>query len=309
MNCANHPETPAVAYCQFCGKPLCAQCAHKINNIVGCEPCLAVRVQSATAGAYGVPGGRGFQSTATGPLPSGIIEPPPSWGTQPWLAFLLGWIPGVGAMYNGQFAKALAHVVIFAILVALKDTSGVFGILVAAWIFYQVFDAYQTAVARRDGLPLPNPLGLNDVAHWFGARPTGTYPSSNPWFNNAGNPNATNENPNAAPPGTAPAPGAGPVGESAPGFEPVSGFAASYTAPPVPPAPPRPPDPLGRHWDNRGVPTGAVVLIVLGIAFLLGNMGILSDHWLGRGWPILLIGFGIWLAIQRSRRLPPGGVR
>jgi hypothetical protein len=77
-------------------------------------------------------------------------------------------IPGVGAMYNGQFVKALAHVLIFAVFVSLSDKSLVFGLLVAAWIFYQVFDAAQTAKARRDGLPLPNPFGLNDLGSRLG---------------------------------------------------------------------------------------------------------------------------------------------
>jgi len=30
----------------------------------------------------------------------------------PGIAMLLGFIPGVGAMYNGQFMKAVIHVVI-----------------------------------------------------------------------------------------------------------------------------------------------------------------------------------------------------
>jgi len=88
------------------------------------------------------------------------------------LAGLLGFIPGVGAMYNGQFVKALAHVLIFAVFVSLSDKSFVFGLLVAAWVFYQVFDAAQTAKARRDGLPLPNPFGLNDLGARLGMAPT-----------------------------------------------------------------------------------------------------------------------------------------
>ena len=41
----------------------------------------------------------------------------------PMLAALLGFIPGVGAMYNGQYAKAIAHVVIFAVLASLSPQS------------------------------------------------------------------------------------------------------------------------------------------------------------------------------------------
>ncbi len=304
MNCANHPETPAAAYCQFCGKPLCAQCVHKVGNVISCEPCLAARV-GATAGtaqgatATNIPGASGYQPYSSGPLPPGTVQTPASWGINPGIALAVGWIPGVGAIYNGQIAKALVHVAVFAILIDLTHYNGLIGLLIPIWILYQIFDAYQTAEARRDGRPLPNPLGLNDVGHWFGARTHQPYSTVNPM-----NPYPVNPNPSAADP----APGVA---------EPVSGFAASYVppynVPPVPPMPPVPPN----HYDTPdlwhrccgGVPTGAVILIVLGVLFLLGNFGILSENWLDRGWPILLIGIGVWIVIRRSQTPPAGGVR
>ncbi|MEO6829342.1 MAG: B-box zinc finger protein, partial [Acidobacteriaceae bacterium] len=169
MNCANHPETPATAYCQFCGKPLCTQCVHKINNFVGCAPCLEARLHAATAGGYGA---------SSSPVLLNTGQPQP-WGTEPWIALLLGFIPGVGAMYNGQFAKGIAHVIIFVMLIDLTHYNGLIGMIIAAWIIYQVFDAYQTALARRNGLPLPNPLGLNNIGQWFGVRMHNPYPSTN----------------------------------------------------------------------------------------------------------------------------------
>lgn len=278
MNCANHPETPASVYCQFCGKPLCDACAHRIANIVGCEPCMAARVSGASVPPYrpgsyaGVPPAAGAPSTV-------------AWGVDPWIAFGLGWIPGVGAMYNGQLAKALAHVIIFALLVDLANYNSVLGILIAAWVIYQVFDAYQTALARRNGLPLPNPLGLNDIGQWFGAK-------SHPAANSTGNPMSNPTYGAAAAPPAAAAPFTGP-----------SGFAPSGSMPPVPPNQYDTPD------IRRGVPTGAVVLIVLGVLFLLGNMGIMSEYWWNRGWPIILIVIGVWLVIRRSQRMPPGGAQ
>lgn len=313
MNCANHPDTPVAAYCQFCGKPLCAECIHKINTIIGCEPCLTARI-----GAFSAAGGNVGAGTQSAPTPQGTGYPyapnmpippssvSPSWGTEPWLAFLLGWIPGVGAMYNGQFAKALAHVVIFAALVDLSHYNGVLGLLVAGWVVYQAFEAYQTAIARRDGLPLPNPLGLNDISHWFGARTT---PTANPWVGYGANPNAASENPNPV------APGASPAGNAAPGFTPTSEFVPPYVPPAAPPIPPNPADPLypygpaGPWYGNRGIHAGAVILIVLGVAFLLGNLGILSGYWIERGWPILLIGLGVWMVIRHNQKPPVGGAR
>lgn len=223
---------------------------------------------------------------------------------QPWIAFWLGWIPGVGAMYNGQFAKALVHVLVFAVLASLSDQHGFFGILVASWVFYQVFDAYQTAIARRDGLPLPNPLGLNDAGQWFGIKNSAPYAGVNPFPPNPAPPTsgAAAPDPTANPMGSSSA-----FGSSAPSAAPFTQpFASPYVSPLMPPVPP---DQVDYPELRRGIPTGAVVLIILGVAFLLGNMGIFSDYWLKRSWPLLLIGIGVWLVIQRSQNPPPGGVR
>jgi hypothetical protein len=211
-------------------------------------------------------------------------------------------------MYNGQFAKALAHVVIFALLVDFSHYNGVLGVVVFGWVLYQVFDAYQTAIARRDGLPLPNPLGLNDIAQWFGVRTT---PPTNPWVGRNVSPNATSENPTGATPGVPPVGSVGPIS----GFAPASEYVPPYTPPYVPPVPPNPADPLnpfgpsGALGTNHGIHAGAVILIVLGVAFLLGNLGILSDHWIHRGWPIVLIGVGVWMVIRHSQKPPVGGAR
>jgi hypothetical protein len=43
------------------------------------------------------------------------------------------------------------------------------------------------------------------------------------------------------------------------------------------------------------------VLIVLGVLFLLSNMG-WAWH-IHRWWPVLLIGLGVWLFIRRQQRM------
>lgn len=115
------------------------------------------------AQGYGAPGSQGPAYAAYGAVP-----PPP--GTpNPGLATLLGFIPGVGAMYNGQFAKGLAHIIIFGVLISLSDhVNGIFGLLVGGWYIYMVFDAYQTARAHRDGMQAPDPFGLNNIGERFG---------------------------------------------------------------------------------------------------------------------------------------------
>lgn len=148
MNCAVHTDTPAAAYCRTCGKALCENCKRDVMGAIYCEPCIAVRLQGAT-NAPSQP--MAMPSTPTVP------------GTpSPGVAMLLGFIPGVGAMYNGQFLKGFIHVVLFVLLILATDNiSGLFGILIAFSIFYMAFDAYKTAEAKRLGLPLPDPLGLD----------------------------------------------------------------------------------------------------------------------------------------------------
>jgi hypothetical protein len=80
---------------------------------------------------------------------------------------MLGLIPGVGAMYNGQFFKGFIHVIVFAALISISDHYSIFGIFIAAWVLYQSFEAFHTAKALRDGQPAPDPLGLNEVGNWL----------------------------------------------------------------------------------------------------------------------------------------------
>src|SRR5260370_18433196 len=90
--------------------------------------------------------------------PVAVVPGTPS----PGVAMLLGFIPGVGAMYNGQFMKGFIHVVLFVTLIgATANINGLFGILIGFAVLYMAFDAYKTAEAKRLGLPLPDPLGLD----------------------------------------------------------------------------------------------------------------------------------------------------
>jgi LiaI-LiaF-like transmembrane region/B-box zinc finger len=160
MNCAVHTQTQAVAYCRTCGKALCEDCKRDVMGAIYCEPCIAARLQGQT-----VPG-------VTVPAPPSVPGTP-----NPVMAGLLGFIPGVGAMYNGQFAKAFAHVVIFVLLIVATDRLGIFGILIAFFVFYMAFEAYKTAEAKRHGLPAPDPLGLDKM---FGMQETQHHVAATP---------------------------------------------------------------------------------------------------------------------------------
>jgi len=68
--------------------------------------------------------------------------------------FLLGFIPGVGALYNGEYQKAAVHVGIFILLSILMDylprsLRDTFGWVRVAFFFYMAFEAYHTAQKKN----------------------------------------------------------------------------------------------------------------------------------------------------------------
>jgi hypothetical protein len=249
MDCVNHSGTNATAYCQSCGKALCADCVR--NAAAGqvlCDPCLTAW--------------QSYQQP---------FIPPPISGPNPSAAAALGLIPGVGAMYNGQFVKGFIHVVVFAVLVSLTDYYPIFGIFIAAWIIYQSFEAYHVARALRDGQPPPDPFGLNQLGDLLNM---GTRPRN---------------------------PGQPPAGQAIP-MPPTGSYQTPppYQAPFPPPAgaydPSMPPPPVSYR---RREPVGAIVLIALGLLFLLGQLDVFRGRFFGLTWPLLLIALGVWLIIRR----------
>jgi len=154
MNCANHPDIPAVAYCRACGKPLCQSCQRTAQGTIYCEEHIpAERTVDADAAHAG-------SSPWTAMPAAGPPVHRPDLGASPGLAFLLGFIPGVGAIYNGQYAKGLIHVVVLGLLISIassgvsNDFSGLIGLMIAAWFFYMAFEAYHTAKKRQLGMPV-----------------------------------------------------------------------------------------------------------------------------------------------------------
>ena len=146
---------PRAGFCQDCGRPLTELTVRRVGGGVFCEPCLTARVVA------GSPLGA---SRNVPPSSSASAATVPGDEPRPALAAVLGFIPGVGAMYNGQFVKGIVHLAIFVMLTFVaNNVSGLGWIFCWGWIFYMAFEAYHTAVARRDGLPLPNAFGFNDL--------------------------------------------------------------------------------------------------------------------------------------------------
>ncbi len=145
MKCANHPQVDSVVFCGHCGRPLCGECKHEVRGMIYCENCLAARLQP--------PGLSPLLGAGAGPSPG--------------LGLVLGFIPGVGAIYNGQVVKAMLQVLIFGSLIAFADRVGgpfdtVFSLGAAAFYFYMVIDSYQTAKCKQFGKPVPEWFGLGD---------------------------------------------------------------------------------------------------------------------------------------------------
>jgi TM2 domain-containing membrane protein YozV len=146
MNCAYHSEAQNVAFCIRCGRPLCNECIRMVKGSVYCEMCLGELVTGKVASP-----------------PPASTEPVA--GTSPGVAFALGLIPGVGAIYNGEFVKAAIHILIFGSLITIQQqlpfADALLGLLIFGFYIYMPFEAYYTAKKRRlhtQGVELETPI-------------------------------------------------------------------------------------------------------------------------------------------------------
>jgi hypothetical protein len=227
MNCATHSDTAAVAFCRTCGKPLCNNCTRDVRGVIYCEACLAARMEG-TAPAAGFtpvqpPPQTGYQQFMDQGL--GVkVQPGPASGPNPAVAGILaGFFPiGVGAVYTGQYAKGLSHLVIM-VLMILGVSADIpwymitfIAISMGFFYVYQIIDSIRTAKAIQMGEPAPDPFGL---AQAFGT---------------------------------------------------------------------------GEKFEGTKVPTGAAILIGLGVIFLLHTAG-LFEIGMGLFVSLILIFLGVWL--------------
>ncbi len=149
MKCAVHAEVEATGFCRNCGKALCPQCTREVKGALYCEECLA----------------------ATLAAPQHLAG-----GSNPGLAFVLGFIPGLGAVYNGEYMKALIHLAVWGGLFALGlseklgDTA-----TILAWVafglfpLYMAIEAYRTAQAQRLGQAPPSAFAAGASGRPVGA--------------------------------------------------------------------------------------------------------------------------------------------
>ena len=165
MQCANHTDAAAAAYCSDCGKALCLECISPDKSLVLCAECGQEREKRQPSAPPPIPppvnpSGRGF---SVPPLQATLGYP----YCPPGVSLLLGFIPGVGSICNGDYFKAFLQVLVFGSLVSLSSSSEtgdlgpVFGILTAAVYLYMPFDAYHVAKKRTlalQGITVITPL-------------------------------------------------------------------------------------------------------------------------------------------------------
>jgi cell wall-active antibiotic response 4TMS protein YvqF len=150
------PETPIVGYCRACGKALDAATVHTAHGTIYCAehvPAEPPPMSGATDSPYASP-------YTANPYASTVPPPVPHPDVSPGVAFVLGLIPGVGAIYNGQYAKGLIHVFILGMLFTIVGSNGMggfeplFGVLIPGFWAYMAFEAYHTAKLRQMGQPV-----------------------------------------------------------------------------------------------------------------------------------------------------------
>lgn len=132
MKCFNHADADSVGFCRQCGKALCAGCRRDVKGAIYCEDCVAATVIPGGAAAPGAP--------------------------NPGLAMGLGFIPGVGAIYNGEYVKGFVYILIFGGLISVMESGAarglepLVGMLMFGFYVFMIFDSYHTAKRRASGL-------------------------------------------------------------------------------------------------------------------------------------------------------------
>jgi hypothetical protein len=126
MKCKYHPTAEAGELCRTCNKALCSECAHTIKGKHYCQDCLVEGAEWASAV-------KELRIPADSPKRAAICS----------------LIPGMGAVYNNEYLKAITYFAVFACLIMMADNiHGVFGFGSFAFIVFTMFDSYRTAEAN-----------------------------------------------------------------------------------------------------------------------------------------------------------------
>lgn len=167
MKCAVHTDVDASGFCRNCGKPMCPACVRQVREVLYCEDCVAQvmgvpATQPATSAGGVAPGGvppTGYPAAPAAGRPAGTNV-----SSNPVVAFFLGLIPGLGAIYNGEYNKGLIHILVFAAMVVALSSgldagpTVALSLLLAGFVVYMAIDASRTAKAKLEGRSTADPL-------------------------------------------------------------------------------------------------------------------------------------------------------
>lgn len=149
MKCHYHADIDAAQTCRVCARPLCQSCAHTIKGRVYCQDCLV-----AGADLAGV--ARSSQLASYSPARAAV--------------FAL--FPGLGAVYNQQYVKAVQHFSIFAALLLFAERKpSIFVLATIAFYIFTIIDAYRSAqsiMLRRISEPSESKDTQVNVPIWGG---------------------------------------------------------------------------------------------------------------------------------------------
>jgi len=143
-------------YCRACGKALSEADVHTAHGAMYCKEHAP---QEDPASPYTPP-------PNSSPYNSSTYNAGPHSDISPGLAFGLGLIPGVGAIYNGQYAKGLVHVAVIGVLISMLSSDipdryePLIGLMLMAFWAYMPFEAFHTARSRRLGQPVDESSSL-----------------------------------------------------------------------------------------------------------------------------------------------------
>lgn len=155
MQCPTCVETTVSAFCRHCGKGVCPRCAVDVAGVPHCAECAAELAKQAEAEPEAAPPRTGVPIPAPPPRPRPARRPPDD-SPHPVLSGVLGFVPGLGAVYNGQYVKGLIHVILFGLLMTIATNIGhsltpLFVPLIAVFYLYMPIEAVRTAQALRRG--------------------------------------------------------------------------------------------------------------------------------------------------------------
>jgi len=126
MKCSYHPTVDSQEFCGTCSRALCAECSHQIKGKIYCQDCLIRGAEWAAAV-------KDFRIPTDAPK----------------RAAALSVIPGMGAVYNGEYQKAITQFAVFAALSIMGDSvHGVFGFGAFVFLVFTMFDSFRTAETR-----------------------------------------------------------------------------------------------------------------------------------------------------------------